>query len=61
MAKRNVLIGAMFVLVLGALGVTQVVLQQVVEVGGGYFHGVFLHSKNSVILGRPEVEPGIQT
>ena len=35
MAKRNVLIATMFVLVLGALGVTQVVLQQVVEAQGG--------------------------
>ena len=35
MAKRNVLIATMFVLVLGALGITQVVLQQVVEAQGG--------------------------
>ena len=35
MTKRNVLIATMFVLVLGALGVTQVVLQQVVEAQGG--------------------------
>ena len=47
MRKQNILIAATFVLVLGALGVTQVVLQQVVEAQGG----------ETVMAPRFEVDP----